>query len=214
MRPRLSRPSAPPPSTPLAKRSPCSLDFGSAIEYAKRSGYAMAKIGTVVIGALVLVACGTNGAGSGSSDAGNLEDVMSVDAGQADVTAAAAAYLACFSATGQLTASLKSCQADGDCVTKLEFTDCCGSILYVGVSASSAGLFDACEKAWQAHFLGPCQCPPKATMTEDGKTVTGVDASSPRVRCATGVCTTFVPTGAADGSAEATSVEPGDASAE
>jgi hypothetical protein len=177
----------------------------------------MAKVGTVFLGALMLAACGTSGAGPGSSDAGNLEDVVSVDGGQADVSAEASVYLACFSATGQLSAALKSCQADGDCATKVEFTDCCGSALYVGVTAASARRFDACESAWQAHFNGPCFCPPKETMTEDGKTIVGVDASSPQVHCATGACMTFVPDGSADpgnGSAEATSVEVSDASAE
>ena len=180
--------------------------------------HGMAKVGTVLsLGALMLAACGTSGAGPGSSDGGNLEDVVSVDGGQADVTADASAYLACFSATGQLSAALKSCQADGDCVTSIEFTDCCGSILYVGVSAASAGRFDACQKAWQAHFFGPCQCPPKGTMTEDGRTIAGMDASSPQVHCATGGCMTFAPDGSADagdGSAEATSMEVSDASAE
>jgi hypothetical protein len=176
----------------------------------------MARVGTVALGLLMLAACGINGARPGSSDASHVEDVVSVDGGQADGTADASAYLACFSATGQLSAALKSCQADGDCVTQLEFTDCCGSILYVGVSAASAARFEACEKAWQAHFAGPCMCPPKGTMTEDGKTIIGVDASSPQVHCASGACMTYVLDGAADaedGSAEATSVEAGDAGA-
>ena len=53
-------------------------------------------------------------------------------------------------------------------------------------------------------------------MTEDGKTIIGVDASSPQVHCASGACMTYVLDGAADaedGSAEATSVEAGDAGA-
>lgn len=128
------------------------------------------------------------------------------DSGVTDVMSDASGYSACFSATGQLSAALKSCQADGDCVTKVEFTDCCGSILYVGVSAVSAGRFDLCENAWQAHFLGPCACPPGEPMSEDGTTITGASASSPQVHCASGACMTFVPdSSAGDGSANGVS---------
>jgi hypothetical protein len=129
--------------------------------------------------------------------------------------------LACFSATGQLRAAIKSCQADVDCVTKMEVTDCCGTLLDVGVSASSATQFDACETAWQAHFLGrpcgPCTSPPPVAKTEDGQTVRDVDSNSPQVRCARGECMTYLPgasANAGDGSAEASSRDAGDASAE
>jgi hypothetical protein len=180
----------------------------------------MAKVWSVAFG-LVVAACGTNSAAPSASDASHPEDTAGADGGQpnasADEPTDASAYLACFSATGQLSAGLKGCQADVDCVSKVEFTDCCGSILYAGVSAVSAARFDACDKAWQAHFLGPCQCPPKGTVTEDGKMIIGVDASSPQVHCASGACMTYLPNASADagdGSAEAASNEAGDARSE
>jgi hypothetical protein len=170
-------------------------------------------------GGLMVAACGTGSNGGVSaqcpgpggcedtgvgSDASSPGDATSGNGGQAD----AAAYLACFSTTGQLSAAIKSCQTDVDCVTKIDFTDCCGNMLYVGVSARSATGFDACEMAWRAHFLGrpcgPCPSPPAVAMTEDGQTL--FDASSPQVHCASGECMTYLPGASADaggGSAEA-----------
>jgi hypothetical protein len=102
------------------------------------------------------------------------------------------------SASGQLDGSLKTCQSDTDCVIRQEQTDCCGTILYVGVSSASAGMFDACEAAWVAHFPG-CGCDSNKTTTEDGKTTSlGVDGGGPDVHCtdftmSSGVCMTYTP---------------------
>jgi hypothetical protein len=109
-----------------------------------------------------------------------------------------AGYLACMSASGQLDGSLKACQSDGDCVIKQEQTDCCGTILYVGVSSASAARFDACEAAWVFHFPG-CGCDSNKMTTEDGKmTSPAVDGGGPAVHCTDftmsgGVCMTYTP---------------------
>ncbi len=102
------------------------------------------------------------------------------------------------SATGQLDDSLKTCQSDTDCIIAQEQTDCCGSILYVGVDTASAGRFGACEAAWAAHFPG-CGCPAGPTKTEDGKsTALGADGGGPEVHCidftmSGGICLTYTP---------------------
>ena len=84
-----------------------------------------------------------------------------------------------------------------DCVVKEEQTDCCGTILYVGVSVASATKFDACETTWVAQFPG-CGCNSNKMTTEDGKTVVqGADGGGPKVHCTDftmggGVCMTYL----------------------
>jgi hypothetical protein len=127
-----------------------------------------------------------------TADAQPGSDAVAVDA------PGEAGYLACFSDTGQLSDSLKPCQADSDCVVKQEQTDCCGTILYVGVNTASATKFDACEAAWVTHFPG-CGCASNKMTTEDGNPTTpGVDGGAPQVRCADftmggGICLTYTP---------------------
>src|ERR1017187_6325705 len=100
--------------------------------------------------------------------------------------------------SGQLEGSLRACQSGGDCVIKQEQTDCCGTILYVGVSSASAARFDACEAAWVLHFPG-CGCDSNKMTTEDGKmTSPAVDGGGPAVHCTDftmsgGVCMTYTP---------------------
>jgi hypothetical protein len=133
--------------------------------------------------AVVVVACGGT---IGSSDGG-------VDGGPGADAAQDAGYLACFDSSGTLDASLKVCQSDPDCVIEQESVDCCGTILYVGVAASSVASFTACEASWEAHFP-PCGCASNQTRTEDGKTSTqGSDAGAPAVRCSGGACMTYTP---------------------
>ena len=153
---------------------------------------------------LALAACGGSTGGlSTGSDAGT--DAQGDTSPGDDISDSAiadapgdAGYLACMSASGQLDGSLKTCQSDTDCVIEKEQTDCCGTILYVGVSAASAGMFDACETAWVGHFPG-CGCDSNKTTTEDGKTtMLGVDGGGPAVRCTDftmsgGVCMTYTP---------------------
>jgi hypothetical protein len=109
-----------------------------------------------------------------------------------------AGYLACMDSNGQLSDALKTCGSDADCVIKEEQTDCCGTILYVGVSTASASAFDACEAAWVSHFPA-CGCASNTKETEDGTITTyGADAAAPAVHCTDftmsgGVCMTYTP---------------------
>jgi hypothetical protein len=153
---------------------------------------------------LLLTACGGSTGGlSGGNDSGT--DARGDASPGDDISDSAvpdgsgdAGYLACMSASGQLDGSLKTCQSDTDCVIEQEQTDCCGTILYVGVRSASAGMFDACEAAWVAHFPG-CGCDSNKTTTEDGKTTSpDVDGGGPEVHCtdftmSSGVCMTYTP---------------------
>jgi hypothetical protein len=76
---------------------------------------------------------------------------------------------ACFSDV--VTSDWKLCNNDSDCVVAHHQTDCCGSEVAVGVSASAASAYANCEHAWVAHFPG-CGCPAAPLSTEDGKRVT------------------------------------------
>ena len=167
------------------------------------------RCGTVLwfasLAVLAVAACGGSTAPASPGDAGGREahggDGAPLEDTGSDAArdgAADASYLACFNANGRLDASIKACQVDGDCLIKQEQTDCCGSLLEVGVNAMYAGTFAACEDAWVAHFPG-CGCASGTTLTEDGKTSTpGSDAGPPQVRCTDfttsgGVCLTFTP---------------------
>jgi hypothetical protein len=166
----------------------------------------MGLAGLVFFTALVASACGgstaSNKADAGGPDAQALDAQMKdaqpvIDSPAADAPGEAG-YLACFDASGQLSDVLKPCQADSDCVIEQEQTDCCGTILYVGVNTASATEFQACETAWVAHFPG-CGCDSNKMTTEDGKTTNpGVDGGAPQVHCADftmngGICLTYTP---------------------
>lgn len=143
---------------------------------------------------LAVAACGGT-IGPGDGDAATTDaaaDGIALDAGPD------AAYAACIDSSGQVDSSLKTCQSDGDCVIEEEQTDCCGTILYVGIRASAVSAFATCEAAWVDHFPG-CGCASGAKKTEDG-TVTGpgADAAAPAVHCGDftsngGICLTYTP---------------------
>ena len=142
----------------------------------------------VSIHALALACCG----GSTASPPAPIVDGGMSDA-PADAGGADASYLACMDSSGHVDPSLKQCVAASDCVIGQEQTDCCGTILYVGLNASSAPAFDACQAAWLAHFPA-CGCFSENTSTEDGKTAyPGMDAGAPQVRCSGGTCATYRP---------------------
>lgn len=160
---------------------------------------------------LLFVACGGSTRSPASGDAGGTDapvplgddvaDAATLD-GSADAPVDAPvdspAYLACMDASGQLSYSLKGCQSDADCAIRQEETDCCGTILFVGIAQASVAEFQACEAAWEAHFPG-CGCASGQTKTEDGHaTFPGQDAGAPAVHCTDftmngGVCLTYTP---------------------
>jgi hypothetical protein len=99
------------------------------------------------------------------------EDLMAYDC---------ATYDECMSASGTVSASMKSCNGDNDCRAVAEQTDCCGSLLYVGVANISSELFDACEASWASQYP-PCKCLGSA-KTEDGN-ATAMNGSTASAHC-------------------------------
>jgi hypothetical protein len=167
----------------------------------------MASRRWIGLAVLALVACGgstaepvnpTDGGGHDAQGDSAPGSDAAADVAVVDAPGDSPGYLACMSATGQLDDTLKTCQSDTDCVIEQEQTDCCGTILYVGVNTASAAEFDACEAAWVSHFPG-CGCASNQTKTEDGKaTSLGVDGGGPEVHCtdftmSNGVCMTYTP---------------------
>jgi len=154
---------------------------------------------------VTLAACGGStqsrspgGVDASSGDAGVDAAPIQEDASPADASPDAPAYRACMDDTGQVSATLKTCQSDSQCVIEQEQIDCCGTILYVGIDTASASEFGACQSSWLAHFPG-CGCSSGQTKTEDGQiTHPGMDAGAPQVHCADftsngGICLTYTP---------------------
>jgi len=155
-----------------------------------------------VLALVAMAACGgstvTSQIDAGGHDAASDGASPVADAEPGQDAVAEAGYLACFNAAGQLDGSLKICQADADCAIEQEQTDCCGTILYVGVAKASVSAFGACETDWVAHFPG-CGCESNKTSTEDGKSSTLTsDSGAPQVHCtdftmSSGICLTYTP---------------------
>jgi hypothetical protein len=83
----------------------------------------------------------------------------------------------------------KACAADSDCVVEIHRTNCCGSTVAIGVSASAGAAFEVAEKACDAMYPA-CNCFGMGPVAEDGKlgTLGHIDVS-----CQMGKCMTFVP---------------------
>jgi hypothetical protein len=156
--------------------------------------------------AVAVAACGgsTLSPPAGGVDAG-IDARGGVDAGPPEVDAGAAdapfdappPYLACMNDTGVVAASLKACQSDAQCEIVKEQTDCCGTILYVGINGASAAAYGACQASWLAHFPA-CGCASAQTNTEDGvMSYPWSDAAAPQVRCKVtslgSLCMTYTP---------------------
>jgi hypothetical protein len=139
--------------------------------------------------------------GGASGDGGSLADAQAHDSGLPDSSlfdaSADGGYLACMNDQGQIDASFKSCASSADCVVDKQGLSCCGTLLYVGVSAASLAEFNACDASWEAHVnYNQCECAAGETKAEDGNFVT--DATKVQVQCANivagvGQCMTYVP---------------------
>ena len=184
-----------PRTAKVAKHAACTVEGMAFTRWKGLVGLALAACG----GTTAQPSSGTDAGADVRGDASSGDDLSDSAVAETSADAPAdAAYLACMSASGQLDGSLVTCQSDGDCVIEQEQTNCCGTILYVGIRAASASAFAVCESAWVAHFPG-CGCDSGLSTTQDGKTVgSGADASAPRVHCADftmtgGTCLTYLP---------------------
>jgi hypothetical protein len=76
----------------------------------------------------------------------------------------------CFGPNGAILAEMKRCATRADCTIEKHQTDCCGSLLYAGISRGKSSLFSLCEERWRAS-LPRCGCPSGPPSAEDGQTV-------------------------------------------
>ena len=101
-----------------------------------------------------------------------------------------ASYDQCMNGSGTVDSSVKSCSSDTDCTIQPEQTDCCGSLLFVGVAAMSAQQFQVCEVAWAEQYP-KCACAAFG-KTEDGK-ATNISGNQVQVHCVANLCATSTP---------------------
>ncbi len=89
----------------------------------------------------------------------------------------------------------RHCLSDGECASATHQTNCCGTEIITGISASESARFATLEAACVASYPG-CGCASGPTTTDSGETVT--DPSAVQVGCITrgpgGVCMTYVTT--------------------
>ena len=85
----------------------------------------------------------------------------------------------------------KSCSRDADCFIALHMINCCGDVAIgydVGAQAAFTAVFTAAEKTCETMYPAcGCAAPTKA---EDGRTEV---QGKIMVRCAMGMCSTYVP---------------------
>ncbi len=84
---------------------------------------------------------------------------------------------------------VKSCTSVADCDFSMETLDCCGSQEFVGIAKFAKKGFDA-EEQKCAMSIAVCDCMPKPTTLEDGKTLT---TNAVPLACVNGACMTGTP---------------------
>jgi hypothetical protein len=88
-------------------------------------------------------------------------------------------------------AALRACASDAECTIQFVDIDCCGTQAVVGVATA----LTASLRAYEARcnpFQPTCSCAPGPALTDDGQR-TMADASSIRVACLGGRCSTRAP---------------------
>ncbi len=134
----------------------------------------------------LLAACGGK-VDAPTTDAAS--DTGASDTAVSDSAPADTAPLACVDDKGQMPLSLKACGSDADCSQSVRQTDCCGTMLAVGVHKDLAAAFGTCERARQKE-LPLCDCLPKPLAAEDGSLIPADGAA--KVRCEFGNCRTYM----------------------
>lgn len=135
--------------------------------------------------AWVVLACGcsdstgSGGAGAGGADAGG---------GAGATGGGGSAEIACDA--GVFPEFGESCETEADCAIVLHQTDCCGTLVALGVRADEVHTFDIAEAVCEGQYPG-CGCAAQPTTAEDGQIAPSDDAIA--VRCDAGACATYVP---------------------
>jgi hypothetical protein len=126
----------------------------------------------------------SGGDGAASSD-GAAPDGTAQDGAPADAAASA-----CFAADGKVLATLKRCTGDGDCVVRMR-VPCCGPTYGVGINASFADAFAACEGPLEAACAPGRGCSSGPLFAEDGRSG---ELRNILLKCDAGACrTSFAP---------------------
>jgi hypothetical protein len=84
----------------------------------------------------------------------------------------------------------EDCRAAADCAVVLHQVDCCGSLQGWGIRADAVADFDAAEAVCQSQYPR-CDCPPMATLLDDGNVIDDVDGIV--VDCVGGLCQSAAP---------------------
>jgi hypothetical protein len=119
--------------------------------------------------ALTLFAAGCGGSTSsglfGSADASVSDGSSEGDGGKGD-----GGFSQCFDGKGNILPDVKRCATRADCTIEKHQTDCCGNLLFAGISRGKSPLFALCEERWRASLPG-CGCPSGPPKSEDGQQV-------------------------------------------
>lgn len=83
----------------------------------------------------------------------------------------------------------KTCSLDSDCAVVLHMTDCCGTFVAWGITASEVEAFEAAETICESQYPG-CGCAPQPTLAEDGNPV--LDPATVLATCTMGACSSYV----------------------
>lgn len=125
-----------------------------------------------------------------TQDAAEMEHVVA-DAGRSDSTPSTGGV-----GTPSLTcgpgrpfpAQDRTCTNGADCVAVLHQSDCCGTVVAIGISGTQRSRFDADERACRATYQ-QCMCAPRQLATDDGSRLR--DQAEVAVSCTEGLCTTY-----------------------
>lgn len=83
----------------------------------------------------------------------------------------------------------RTCSTDSDCTVGVHQTDCCGTQVALGMSASQLSQFQYLEDLCEAQYPA-CGCASGGLRTDDGMHAPTDDTSSVIVRCDAGRCAT------------------------
>jgi hypothetical protein len=147
----------------------------------------MKRLHLLLLGLVVLTACGSDveGGGNGGSGGSGGSDVSSSSSGSSGGSS-----VQCVGNTPMFPMFDKTCTVAADCVTALHMINCCGTLTAIGINVAEKPAFDAAESTCQMQYPG-CGCAQFPTTTEDGKM--SMDDNQIQVACSNGQCMTFLP---------------------
>lgn len=154
---------------------------------------------SLVASLFALVACGgsVDAPGSTADASGDTSADVASDAlpdATPDASDASDGAIACNA--GTFPTFPRTCAADTDCVVAVHETNCCGTLVALGMRADQQGAFDAAESICRAQYPG-CGCASQGITADDG---TKSDGTHPaRAVCVDAVCTSTFGLASGDG---------------